>query len=109
MILQKSSVVSLRKIKKNICLLTKFVADCDGFSWVRRFTNASRVAATNAERVGFPLSEIKQRKARRFYWDLGVHPLPAVCARNTLTYKKTKTKDEMGWEQLIAQGGKKGQ
>lgn len=81
------SVWEREKTFNSECLLTKFVADCDGFSWVRRLADTSRVAATNAERVGFPLGEIKQRKARRFYWDLCIHPLPAVCARNTLTYK----------------------
>lgn len=75
-----------------VCFLTKFVPNCDGFSWVRRLADTSRVAAADTEGVGFALSEIKQRKARRLYWDLCVHPLPAVCARNALTYTKRRAK-----------------
>ena len=64
----------------HVCLfLTELVANSGGLSWVGRLADTSRVAAADAEAVGFPLGEIKQRKARRPDWDLCVHPLPAVC------------------------------
>lgn len=69
-------------------LLTKLVANSGGFSWVRRLADTSRVAAADAEAVGFSLGQIKQCKTGRSDRDLSVHPLPAVCASDTLT--KTK-------------------
>lgn len=64
----------------HVCVfLTELVANSGGLSRVGRFADTGRVAAADAEAVGFPLGEIKQRKARRLDWDLCVHPLPAVC------------------------------
>lgn len=73
-----------------VCFLTKLVTNSDGLRWVRWLADTSRVAASDAEAIGFPLGEIEQCKARRLDWDLCVHPLPAVCARNTLTNKDTR-------------------
>lgn len=73
--------------------LTKLVSNSGGLSWVGWFANTGGVAAADAEAVGFPFSEIKQRKARRLDRDLRVHPLPAVCPRDTLT----NTDKEVKW------------
>lgn len=71
-----------------ISLLTKLVSNCGSLSRVRWLANTGRIAAADTEAVGFSLCEIKQRKARRLYWDLRVHPLPAVCIGNTLLGKE---------------------
>lgn len=71
----------------SLCLLTKLVAHCDGFSWLRWFADTSRIAATDTEQVRLSLSQIKQGEARRLYRDLSVYPLPGIWARDTLTRK----------------------
>lgn len=73
----------------DVCSQTELVSDCGSFSGFRRFTDAGRVAAPDTEAVGFALGEIEQSKARRLDWDLCVHPLPAVCAGDTLTHRHT--------------------
>ena len=70
--------------------LTKLVANCGDLGRVGGFTDPGRVAAPDTEAVGLPLGQIEQRKARGLDWDLRVHPLPAVCARHTLTNKDTR-------------------
>lgn len=72
-----------------VCFQTKLVTNCGSLSRVRRFTDTGGVAAPDTESVGFPLGEIKQSKTRRLDWDLRVHPLPAVRARDTLKNKDT--------------------
>lgn len=64
--------------------LTELVPDSGGLGRVRGLADAGGVAAADAEAVGLPLSEVEQGEAGRLDWDLGVHPLPAVCARDTL-------------------------
>lgn len=63
-----------------VCFQTELVADSGGLGWVRRLAHAGRVAAADAEAVGFPFGKVEQREARRLDRDLCVHPLPAVCA-----------------------------
>lgn len=75
-----------------VCFLTKLVSDSCCLSCLGWLANASRVAAADTEAVGLPLGKIKQREAWRFDRDLCVHPLPAVCARDTLTNKETRVK-----------------
>lgn len=63
-----------------VALSTKLVADGGGLGGVRRLADTGGVAAADAEAVGLPLGEVEQSKPRRFNGDLGVDPLPAVCA-----------------------------
>lgn len=76
----------------NACMwcvpLTELVPDGGGLGRVRGLADAGGVAAADAEAVGLPLSEVEQGEAGRLDWDLGVHPLPAVCARDTLGGRK---------------------
>lgn len=87
-----------------VCPLTKLVTNCGGLSRLRWLANASRVAAAHTEAVGFSLGEIKQRKARRLYWDLCVHPLPAIRARDTLTNKEQRVRLSLSTEAQACSG-----
>lgn len=83
-----------------LCFLTKLVADSGGLSRVRWLADTGRIAAADTEAVGFPLGEVEQREARRFDRDLCVHPLPAVCARDTLTNKDHTVRETLACNRL---------
>lgn len=67
-----------------LCVLTKLVANSGGFGGVWRLADTGGVAAADAEAVGLPLGEIEECKSWRLNGDLCVHPLPTVCAWDTL-------------------------
>lgn len=83
-----------------LCFLTKLVANSGGLSRVRWLADTGRIAAADTEAVGFPLGEVEQREARRFDRDLCVHPLPAVCARDTLTNKDHTVRETLACNRL---------